>query len=123
MLTVEWKRQERRVSIFQRAGDHALVLSTGVRELRNALQVDGNAPEVECLLVVATRSQGVIKAHGELDRRLVPDRLLHPDHVVDVLDDGISLSLRVTGVEDHALHMVRTKLEQSGRDSPEISWT
>src|SRR4051812_15411942 len=59
-------------TVFEAVSTSRSRLEYRSQRLRNALQVDGDAPELECLLVVTTRSQGVIKAHGELDRRLVP---------------------------------------------------
>ncbi len=74
----------------------------------NALQVKCVFSQFERLLEIPFREQTVVETEGEHDRCLVADRLLHSDHKVDVLDDGIRLGLRVASVQDYALHELVT---------------
>jgi|SRR5271157_783252 len=69
--------------------------------------------QVECVLVASTTDNAVVKSQGELDRRLVADRLAHPHNEVDMLCDRYSLILGVACIGHHTLDMTRAKLEET----------
>src|SRR5262249_15198412 len=83
--------------------DVAALQQLGDVPLRDALQGQLVAAQVERLLDGAAEAQGPVEGRSELDGRRVADLAPHPDGAADVLDDGFRLGPRVTGVQDDHL--------------------
>ena len=77
--------------------------------LGNAHEGDGILGELEGRLDRLACTQGIIEAHGEFNRSLVPDASSHANDVRDVLGDRFGLVFGAASVQDHALDVLLTE--------------
>jgi hypothetical protein len=82
--------------------------------LGNAFQGDRIAPESESVFDGLPRANGIVKTDGEFAGGAIRDVGFHTNDIWDMLGNGVSLHLGIAGIQNNALDVPRTQLEQVG---------
>jgi hypothetical protein len=74
--------------------------------LGNSGELNSIAAECKRKLDGLASAKRIVEGRREFNRRRISHRLFHPDHVVNVLHDCVSLDRGIAGIQHHALDAV-----------------